>query len=176
MLTPGSQAPALVLETLNHGQFDLAKDAPANGTVVVFFRGLHCPICMRQLTDLERNLDAFAAKDIRVIAISADDRDKTAQTAEKSGVSNLTLGYGLSLASAREDWGLYTSSGRPDTIEPDLFSEPGLFWIRGDGTVWFGSVQTMPFVRAATSGLLGGIGYVLDNDYPLRGNYTGPLG
>ncbi len=176
MLIPGSQAPALVLETLDHGQFDLAKDAPANGTVVVFFRGLHCPICMRQLADLERNLDAFAAKDIRVIAISADDRDKTVQTGEKSGVKDLMLGYGVGLAAAREDWGLYTSVGRPDTAEPALFSEPGLFWVRGDGIVWFGSVQTMPFVRPATAGLLGGISYVIDNDYPLRGDYTGPLG
>jgi len=175
MLIPGSQAPALVLETLKDGQFDLAKDAPANGTVLVFFRGLHCPICIRQLAELERNLDAFGAKDIRVIAISADDRDKTVQTGEKSGVKNLMLGYGLSLASARNDWRLYTSVGRPDTTEPDLFSEPGLFWVRGDGAVWFGSVQTMPFVRSATAGLLSGIGYVIDNDYPLRGNYTGPL-
>jgi len=175
MPTPGTRAPKLMLETLGAGSFDLAQDAPENGTILVFFRGLHCPICMRQLADLERHLDDFAAKGLRVIAVSGDGPEKTAKTAEKAGITNLTLGHSMSLASARDDWGLYVSTGRDGTAEPDLFHEPGLYWVRQDGTVWLSSVQTMPFVRPVTADLLKGLSYILDNSYPLRGNYTGPL-
>ena len=174
MPTPGTPAPELVLSTLSHGEFSLTGSTAENGTVLVFYRGLHCPICMRQLTDLERHVEKFADKGVDLIAISADGREKTEQTAAKAGTEKLKMGYGLSLAAARDDWGLYLSQGRENTAEPDYFSEPGLFWVRPGGMVYFGSVQTMPFVRAATSGLLGGISYLLENDYPVRGNYTGP--
>jgi len=176
MPIPGTQAPELSLKTHASGDFDLQRDAPENGTILVFFRGLHCPICMRQLADLERHLDGFAAKGLRVAAISGDGAEKTAKTAEKAGVSNLMLGHSMSLASARDDWGLYISEGRENTAEPDFFHEPGLFWVRQDGTVWLSSVQTMPFVRPATADLLKGLTYILDNSYPLRGNYSGSLG
>ena len=48
-------------------------------------------------------------------------------------------------------WGLYISSGRGKTStgveEPALFSEPGLYPVRPAGTLYFGTVQTMPFAR-----------------------------
>ena len=174
-MLPGTPAPALELETLDHGGFDLASDAPANGTVLVFYRGLHCPICMRQLKEVDGLLDQFAALETRVIAVSSDDAARTVGTKEKSGVKNLILGHSMSLEAARSDWGLYLSAGRPETAEPPLFHEPGLFWVKGDGSFYFASIQTMPFVRSSTAGLLAGIKYVTENNYPVRGNYTGPV-
>lgn len=174
-MLPGSSAPSLSLATLDHGRFDLASDVPENGTVLVFYRGLHCPICMRQLKEIDSLLDQFAALKTRVIAISSDDAERTAGTKTKSGVINLMLGHSMSLEAARRDWGLYLSAGRPDTAEPPLFHEPGLFWVKGDGSLYFASIQTMPFVRSPTAGLLAGIKYVTENNYPVRGNYRGPV-
>lgn len=174
-MLPGTLAPSLEIETLDHGRFDLASDAPENGTVLVFYRGLHCPICMRQLKEIDGLLDDFAALKTRVIAISSDGADRTAQTKAKSGALSLILGHSMSLEAARSDWGLYLSAGRPETAEPPFFHEPGLFWVRGDDSLYFASVQTMPFVRAGTASLLAGIKYVTENNYPVRGNYTGPV-
>ena len=59
-----------------------------------------------------------------------------------------------------------TSSGFE---EPALFSEPGLFLVRPDGTIYFGSVQTMPFARPAFAEILGATKFVLEKGYPARG-------
>ena len=41
--------------------------------------------------------------------------------------------------------------------------------MRPDGTLYFGSVQTMPFTRPHFSDLLTAIDFVVKNKYPARG-------
>ena len=41
--------------------------------------------------------------------------------------------------------------------------------------LYYGSVQTMPFVRPHFSELLGAIDFVIEKDYPARGEYTGDI-
>lgn len=53
--------------------------------------------------------------------------------------------------------------------EPALFPEPGLFLVRPDGTLFFSSVQSLPFARPRFDDVLGAIDYVLKTDYPPRG-------
>jgi len=98
--------------------------------------------------------------------------------AEKIGASALRFGYGLPLPAARE-WGLYISASRGKTSigieEPALFSEPGIFIVQPDGTLYYGSTQTMPFARPSFAELVGGLDFVIKNDYPARGEYTGSV-
>lgn len=98
--------------------------------------------------------------------------------ADKIQASALRFAYGLSLRSARQ-WGLYISTSRGKTSigieEPDLFSEPGVFLVRPDGTLYYGSTQTMPFARPPFQDLLGAIDFAIAHDYPARGEYTGAL-
>jgi hypothetical protein len=98
--------------------------------------------------------------------------------AEKVKASGLRFGYGLGLKSARQ-WGLYISAGRGKTSigieEPALFSEPGVFIVRPDGTLYYGAVQTMPFARPQFQDLLGAIDFAIAKDYPARGEYTGEV-
>lgn len=54
--------------------------------------------------------------------------------------------------------------------EPALFSEPGLFLIRPDLTLFFSSIQTMPFVRPRAEDVLAAIDFIKKNDYPPRGD------
>jgi hypothetical protein len=68
---------------------------------------------------------------------------------------------------------LYVSSGHGKTSagvdEPALFSEPAIYLVRPDGTLYFGSVQTMPFARPHFSDILTAIDFVVKNKYPARG-------
>jgi hypothetical protein len=41
--------------------------------------------------------------------------------------------------------------------------------VRTDGTLYFASVQTMPFARPNFSEVLQALDFVLNNDYPARG-------
>ena len=109
---------------------------------------------------------------VAVVAVSSDTKERAAQTSEAWGLTRLRLGYGLDLASARR-WGLFISTGRGITStgveEPARFSEPALYLIRPDRTLYFGSVQTMPFARPHFSEILAAIDFVLKNNYPARG-------
>lgn len=178
MLVPRQKAPELSVEMLDRGHFDLADEAPERFTLVCFYRGLHCPICGNYLKELERLTPAFAERGVTTIAISSDGEERARTMAEKVGASALRFGYGLSLAKARE-WGLYISTSRGKTSigveEPALFSEPGVFLIRPDQTIYYLSVQSMPFVRPNFGELVQALDFVIKNDYPARGEYTGAV-
>ena len=178
MLTPRQKTPDLKVETLAHGPFDLATDGAERFSLVVFYRGLHCPICAPYLKELDRLTPEFAERGVTTIAISSDTKDRAQAMAEKVGGSNLRYGYGLPLGVAR-DWGLSISTSRGVTSigieEPALFSEPGVFMVRPDQTLYFASVQTMPFVRPHFSEMVKALDFIIEKDYPGRGEYTGPV-
>ena len=175
---PRQPAPALHVDTVAHGPFDLAAQKPERFTLICYYRGLHCPICATYLRELERLVPDFAQRGVETIAISSDEADRARQMAEKINASGLRIGYGLDLASARA-WGLYISATRGKTSigieEPALFSEPGVFLVPTDGTIYYSSVQSMPFARPAFSELLQALDFAIKNDYPARGEYTGPV-
>ena len=81
------------------------------------------------------------------------------------------MGYAVPLPVARA-WGLYVSASRGTTSigieEPTQFSEPGVFLVRPDGTLFYGAVQTMPVARPHFDELLGAIDFALANNYPAR--------
>jgi peroxiredoxin len=178
MLTPRQKTPDLKLPTLGGETFDLASDGSERGTIVCFYRGLHCPLCATYLKELERLTPEFAKRGVKTIAVSSDGQDRTQSMADKIEANTLRMGYDMSLAKARE-WGLYISTSRGTTSigieEPALFAEPGLFLINPDQTLYYMSVQTMPFVRPHFSELLGAVDFAIDKSYPARGEYTGEV-
>lgn len=178
MIVPRQKAPELIVETLDNGSFNLAAAKPGRLTLVCFYRGLHCPVCANYLNELERLTPAFAERGVETIAISSDGEVRARQMAEKIAAKNLRVGYGLELRAARE-WGLYLSASRGkssiDIEEPPIFSEPGIFLINPDQTMYYLSVQSMPFVRPNFGEMVQALDYIIKNDYPARGEYTGPV-
>lgn len=171
-LIPRQPVPPLNVDLAGGGSFNLEGVRPTNFTLLVFYRGLHCPICKTQLGELESKLGEFDKRGVAVVAVSSDTRERAEETKRSWGLAELRLGYGLDLAAARR-WGLFISTGRGMTSagveEPARFSEPALYLIKPDGTLYFGSVQTMPFARPHFSDILVAIDYVLKNNYPARG-------
>jgi len=178
MLIPRHQTPALTLALLGGGRFDLAAEETGRGTVICFYRGLHCPICAGYLGDLEQRTPDFAERGVGTVAVSVDGEDRTRQMAEKIGADKLRFAYDLSLAEARA-WGLYISTGRGMTSagveEPELFSEPGLFMVTPERTLYYGAVQTMPFARPHFGELVKALDFAIEKNYPARGEYTGAV-
>lgn len=164
--------PALSVATLSGNKWTLAEQTPARFTLVVFYRGLHCPICRGYLGELVKLEGEFRARGVELIAISSDDEQRARQTAADWQLGDLTVGYGLDLGVARS-WGLFVSSSRGKTSagieEPALFSEPGVFLVRADGTLFWSAIQTMPFARPHFRELLSAVDFVIAKDYPPRG-------
>jgi hypothetical protein len=50
-----------------------------------------------------------------------------------------------------------------------------VFLIRPDRTVYYLSVQSMPFVRPAFGEMVQALDFIIKNDYPARGEYVGAL-
>jgi peroxiredoxin len=177
-LLPRQPVPALDVPLVSGGRFVLGATPAERFDLLVFYRGLHCPICTKYLTELERLAGDFASRGVPVLAVSGDDEGRARQMAEKVGARGVRFGYGLSLKAARA-WGLYISASRGKTSigieEPALFSEPGVFLVRPDGTLYYGAVQTMPFARPQFQDLLGAIDFAVARDYPARGEYTGEV-
>lgn len=177
-LLPRQPVPPLQVPTLDHGLFDLAADAPQHFTLLVFYRGLHCPLCLKYLLELGRLQADFAQRGVQVIALSTDTAERARAMADKLKAPGLRMGHSLPLAQAR-DWGLYLSTSRGTTSigieEPALFAEPGVFIVRPDGTLYYGAVQTMPFARPHFDELLAAIDFALAKDCPARGEYAGAV-
>jgi len=175
MLIPRKLVPKLNVPTLTNGTFNLYSEAPNNFSLVVFFRGLHCPLCIKYLKELGLLLPELEKRGVSVIAISSDERDRAQEMATKVGIVNLRFGYQLPLSAAKE-WGLYISEGIGKTSigveEPKLFPEPGVFLIKPDQTLYYGSVQTMPFARPSFTDLMMAIDFAISKNYPARGEYT----
>src|ERR671919_2937011 len=164
---PGVPAPSLALPLAGGGEFRLADAAPRLFTMLVFNRGLHCPVCRAQLSELDRRFDELAERGIDVVSISSENEQRAGQMPNEWKIDKISLAYGLSEAQMRE-WGLFVSRGI-NADEPAVFNEPALFLITPDHTVYYESILSMPVGRPRLDDLLGGIDYWTANDYPARG-------
>ena len=167
MPVPGNPAPSLDLELIIGAEWKLADQSPDAFTMIVFYRGLHCPICKTFLSDLRGDYDAWLEKGVEVINVSMDTKDKAEQAHHDWGLDPIPMGYGLTEAQAR-DWGLFLSTARNDG-EPDVFSEPGLAWVKPDGTLWMLEMSSTPFVRPDMKMLLSKVDFIREKAYPPRG-------
>lgn len=178
MLMPRQQTPDLSVPTLDNGPFNLSTENSERGTVICFYRGLHCPVCANYLTEFERLTPEFVKRGVTTLALSVDAEERTRAMSDKIGAKELRFGYDLELKKARE-WGLYISTSRGKTSigieEPALFSEPGLFMVTPEQTLYYGSTQTMPFVRPHFSELVSALDFAIEKKYPARGEYDGEV-
>ena len=171
-LMPRQPVPALTVDTLSGQRWTLAPGSSERFNLIVFYRGYHCPICKTYLKELDGLVDEFAKRGVAVFALSSDTPERARLAQEEWGLANLDLGYDLSIEAARS-WGLYVSASRGKTSagidEPALFSEPGLFLMRPDLTLYWANIQTMPFARPHFREILAGLDFAIAKDYPARG-------
>lgn len=170
-LTPTHTTPSLSLPLTGGGHTDdLALGTGADGrfTLVVFFRGLHCPVCRKQVGELDRRLDDLREAGVgRVVAVSMEDAERSGRLVEEWHLGALPVAHDFSEASARE-WGLFVSTAIKDG-EPPLFNEPGMFVLDADATVFWSNVSSMPFGRPALDDVIAGLQFAQEQDYPARG-------
>ncbi len=174
VLKPREPVPALDVDTLD-GPWSLAEQKPENFTLVVFYRGLHCPICTKYIGELDKLVGDFAEVGTSVLALSTDTRERADQARQDWGLEKLEIGYGVTVEQCR-DWGLHRSASRGKTSigieEPAEFNEPGLFIVRPDNTLYWSQVSTMPFARPHFREIIGALKFALEKDYPARGELS----
>ncbi|HQT79113.1 MAG: thioredoxin peroxidase [Rhodospirillales bacterium 20-64-7] len=166
-LHPGQTISAETFKRLD-GE-DYTFGGPGKWQALFVFRGQHCPICKTYLGKIEAKRDAFEQLGVEVAAISADSEQQTRVTAEASKPA-FPLLYGLDIL-AMQRLGLYISSPRSAQETDHPFPEPALLMINPEGVLQIVDIANAPFVRPDLDTLLGGIAFVIERNYPIRGTY-----
>ncbi len=166
-LKPRQAVPNLEVPTLDGPVWRLADAAPPLFTMLVVYRGLHCPVCKAYLGQVESTLPELAKRGVEVLALSADSRERAEKARSEWDLQTLQIGYELPIAVAR-DWGLFISRSIREA-EPAEFTEPGLFLIKPDRTLFFSAVQTAPWGRPPMDQMLRGIDIAVERKMPARG-------
>lgn len=167
MLKPALAVSALAVDVVDGGRFDVHAARPRAFTLLAFYRGLHCPACKVWLHKLDGLADQFRDLGVEPVALSTDSIDRARAARDDWGLKTLPVGYGLPISTARA-WGLAISESIAEK-EPPWFSEPGVFLVRPDATLYMSSIQTTTFGRAAFDDILSGIRFVIEKQYPPRG-------
>jgi peroxiredoxin len=93
MLNPGDPFPQLTISTTDGQTLALPDAFAGDFAVVLFYRGAWCPYCNAQLRAFERAGQALADAGIKVAALSADDKETTAELVAKHKLT-FPVGYG----------------------------------------------------------------------------------
>jgi peroxiredoxin len=88
LLGPGDPFPQIYVHPIGGADLDLPGSLAGSFAVVLFYRGSWCPYCNAQLRAFQRAQDKLAEAGIRVVALSVDDEQTTAQL-----VAKLELGF-----------------------------------------------------------------------------------
>lgn len=167
MLYPREQTPPFEADLYSGGRWRLSEQSPRNFTMIVVYRGVHCPICKSYVTALNEQVAEFEALGVAPFIVSSDSRERAERATAEWDISQLPLGYGLDFKMGAS-WGLYISDKLREA-EPPQFFEPGMFLIRPDQTLFYTSVQNMPFGRPEFGQLLAALNRVLEMNIPARG-------
>lgn len=170
-LNTGEVFPTQDVAALGGGQLSLG--APSKGfdwQLLIIYRGLHCPLCVEYLADLEALLPDFHAAGCDVVVASGDPQDKAAKMQSECALS-MPVGYGLT-TDQMISMGLYVSNPRsPQEADGRAFAEPGLFVIMPEGVLRMVDISNAPFLRPPLANVLRGMKANQSDDYPTRGTF-----
>lgn len=162
----GAAFEKLSLQTVKGGPPILIGEPKDRWTMLFVYRGRHCPRCKRFLGKLNDALTHWL-KVMDVVVVSADNLEK-ARADQEAFDWTFDLCYGLTVSQMRAI-GLYVSEPLSEAETTDLFSEPGAFAIRPDGTLMLADISNGPAARPDLEELLDGMTFNIENDRPVRG-------
>lgn len=167
-ILPGRPMPDITLPAIGkNSTWRLAEKPRGKYRLLVVYRGHHCPLCKKQLESIAQQLAEFESRKVDVIALSCDNEGRATKSYNEWQVDGVPIAYGLPVDEAL-NWGLFVSTAVKD-VEPDLFSEPGLFLLDEKSEVRALWVQSVPFARPSISDILQAIDFIEENSYPPRG-------
>ena len=113
-LAAGSQIPDIYFSLINGNSIRLSEET-SNWTLLIVYRGLHCPICKDYAAKFENKLSKLQNINTQLVLISADTKDKATKFAEELTLKS-KIGYGLTIDQMRK-LGLYLSEPRPNEVD-----------------------------------------------------------
>lgn len=167
-LQPAMKMPELIVNDHNNNTVDISQrqtDLPWK--MIVVYRGVHCPLCTKQLNTLATMKDEFTQAGVELAAVSADSHAQLNSHLEQLDV-NFPLYSGLTLKQMTT-LGTYISEPRNENETDHPFSEPAIYILNQNNQLQIVDKSNAPFSRPDLGTLLSGINFIRDNNYPVRG-------
>lgn len=147
----GERAPDFTLEDIQGNKVTLSATRGKLPTVLVFYRGYWCPFCAHQLSEL-RSL-VKADEQVRVLAVSVDDHEKTKQLINKIAADgNGPVNYAMLSDPGHkviDAYGLHDPAY--DGTKFDGIPHPTVYVIDKNGRVAWAKVETDYKVRPSNA-------------------------
>jgi len=114
----GRTAPAFTLPSSQGAPVDLSKILGTRPVVLIFYRGVWCPFCQAQMTQIGKDREAFEKSGAAVYAISDEDPAAQKKMQDEHGLDFITFLSDKTGVAARQYAGVY--AGRT-TLKPAVF-------------------------------------------------------
>jgi len=90
-LKVGMKAPDFALQSPDGKTIKLSEELKKQPVVLMFYRGVWCPVCIRYLAEFQEAAPQITAKGAKVIAITPETNDNIAETIEKTKIDFTVL-------------------------------------------------------------------------------------
>ena len=164
-LHPGQPFTPITFKRLDGPDYTFGN--PGGWQALFVIRGQHCPICKAYLSEIEKRRDLFSKLAISLAAVSADSEEQSRLIAD-AAKPGFPLLYDMDEASMQR-LGLYVSEPRSPQETDHRFPEPALFVVNPAGALHLVDVANAPFLRPDLDRLAGGLRFIIENSYPIRG-------
>lgn len=136
-------------------------------TLLVVYRGKHCPRCKKYLNTLNDMRAKWDEAGFDVVVVSAD-------PAEKAEADRAEFGWEFALChdlsrDQMDSLGVYVTQPLSEAETDRPFAEPGVFVLRPDGSLLLIAISNGPSARPDLAELLDGMIFTKTKDRPPRG-------
>ena len=176
----GSYFPSIHVKTLDNRDVLLTEpssdpvlsDKAANHwTLIIVYRGQHCPICTNFLNALDTMSGRFLGIKVDIVAVSADSAEQLQANIDNDLQVTFPLLHGLQVDDMKR-LGVYISDPMSNSETDHPFSEPALFVLNEKNQIQLIDIASGPWARPNIDQLFEGLTYARDNHYPIRGKHT----
>ncbi len=123
-LNNGDVFPRLTLETIGNGALSVPRDLAGSFGVILMYRGSWCPYCNAQLSAFARAKERLDELGIKVVALSVDNKESTAELVEKHRL-NFPVGYGVDADKIAASVGAYLNDSPRYLQSTGFVLDPG---------------------------------------------------
>jgi peroxiredoxin len=168
---PGTVFPLASLASVTGGEVSLLPSGGDKWKVIFVYRGIFCPVCAMFLPEVDTLVSAFKARNLELVAISADGAADAEAFAGRVNLQHLPVGYDLSVEQMHQ-LGLYVSDRiHAENGNTKPFSEPAVFVVNSDNIIQMVEISNSPAFRPTVDMLLEVVDFIKTTGYPIRGRH-----
>jgi peroxiredoxin len=154
-LANGQLFPPLDVPAVGGGTISLPGDLAGSYGVILIYRGSWCPYCVAQLGAFSRALDTLGELNIKVVALSVDGADTSAEMVAKRRL-RFPVGYGADVDHVAATMGAYVND------DPHYLQSSGVI-LAPDGTVSLAVYSSGAIGRLVPDDVAGFVKYVSEH-------------